>query len=153
EPPDAADKLVAHERVVCTPHLGASTDEAQEKVALEVAEQIVAFAERGEVKNAVNVLAVRPEVQSKVEPWLDLAGKLGSMLGQILPRGGSPASSDEVEIEVVGDVKDLAGPIVARTALAGLLRSFCDVPVNVVNASLVAEDRGMQVKTVMREKG
>jgi D-3-phosphoglycerate dehydrogenase len=150
EPPDPGSKLVAHERVICTPHLGASTDEAQEKVAVEVAEQIVAFVERGEVKNAVNLAAVRAELLPRVTPWMELAGKLGSLLAQILPRG---AGIEEVEIEITGEVAELAGTPLARAALAGLLRSFCDVPVNEVNAGLVADERGLRVASVSRTRG
>jgi D-3-phosphoglycerate dehydrogenase len=150
EPPEPGSKLVAHERVVCTPHLGASTDEAQEKVAVEVAEQIVAFVTRGEVKNAVNLTAVRAELLPRVAPWLDLAGKLGSLLAQILPRG---VGIDEVEIEIAGDIGEVAAAPVARSALAGLLRSFCDVPVNEVNAHLIADERGLRVVEVKRPRG
>jgi D-3-phosphoglycerate dehydrogenase / 2-oxoglutarate reductase len=150
EPPDAGSKLVAHERVICTPHLGASTDEAQEKVAVEVAEQFVAFVERGEVKNAVNAAAVRPELLTRVTPWLELAGKLGSLLAQILPRG---VGVDELEIDTSGEIAELAGTPVARAALAGMLRSFCDIPVNEVNAALVADERGLKVVEVKRARG
>jgi D-3-phosphoglycerate dehydrogenase len=150
EPPQAGSRLVAHERVVCTPHLGASTDEAQEKVAVEVAEQLVAFVLRGEVKNAVNLTAVRAELLPRVSPWLELAGKLGSLLAQILPRG---VGIDEVEVETVGEIAEVAGTPVARAALAGLLRSFCDIPVNEVNAGLVADERGLRVVEVKRGKG
>ena len=118
-------------------------------MALEVAEQIVAFVERGEIKNAVNIAAVRAEVLPRVAPWLDLAGKLGTLLAQILPPGGI----DEVEIETTGEVAELAGTPVARAALAGLLRGFCDVPVNEVNASLVADERGLRVVEVKRARG
>src|SRR5690606_9405280 len=72
EPAPAGSPLVAHPRLICTPHLGASTEEAQEKVAIEVAEQIVAFAERGEVKNAVNAATLPPEVLEQLNPWLEL---------------------------------------------------------------------------------
>ncbi len=150
EPPDPGAKLVAHERVVCTPHLGASTEEAQEKVAVEVAEQMVAFVTRAEVKNAVNLAAVRAELLPRVTPWLDLAGKLGSLLAQILLRG---FGIDEVEIEIAGEIGEVAGAPIARAALAGLLRSFCDVPVNEVNASLVADERGLRVVEVKRARG
>ncbi|HKA90883.1 MAG TPA: phosphoglycerate dehydrogenase [Haliangiales bacterium] len=150
EPPDAGSRLVAHDRVVSTPHLGASTDEAQEKVAVEVAEQIIAFVERGEVHNAVNVAPLPPDLQPRVAPWLDLGGRLGLLLGQIVPRGGS---IDEVEIEVTGELAELAGTAVARAALAGLLRSFCDVPVNEVNAPLIAAERGLRVAEVKRARG
>src|SRR5215470_2939231 len=150
EPPEPGARLVGHERVVCTPHLGASTEEAQEKVAVEVAEQIVAFVTGGEVKNAVNLAAVRAELLPRVSPWLELGGKLGSLLAQILPRG---VGIDEVEIEVAGEIGELAGGPIARSALAGLLRSFCDVPVNEVNASLIADERGLRVVEVKRPRG
>jgi D-3-phosphoglycerate dehydrogenase len=150
EPVDPADKLVAHERVICTPHLGASTDEAQEKVALEVAEQIVAYVERGEIVNAVNVAPVRPENLARLAPWMDLAGKLGAMLGQIHPAG---AGIDELEIVVVGEVAELGAVPVGRAALAGLLRTFMAAPVNAVNAPLVAGERGIKVTEVKHHHG
>ncbi len=149
EPPDPASPLLKHERVICTPHLGASTEEAQEKVAVEVAEQMVAFVERGEVKNSVNLAAVRPEVLPRVTPWLELAGKLGSLLAQILPG----ASIDEFEIETTGELAELAPALATRAALAGLLRSISDVPVNEVNAGLLAEERGLHVVEVKRARG
>src|SRR6185503_16327831 len=83
-------------------------------------------------------------------PWLELAGKLGSLLAQILPRG---TGIDEVQIETSGEVAELAGTPVARAALAGLLRSFCDVPVNEVNAALIADERGLRVVEVKRGRG
>jgi D-3-phosphoglycerate dehydrogenase len=150
EPPDAANALVAHEKVICTPHLGASTDEAQEKVAVEVAEQIVAFVERGEIVNAVNVAPVRPENLSKIAPWTELASKLGALIGQIHPRG---AGIDELEIKVIGEVADLGAVPTSRAALAGLLRTFMDLPVNEVNAPLIAGERGMRVIEVKQPRG
>ncbi len=150
EPPPAASKLVAHERVITTPHLGASTDEAQEKVAVEVAEQIVAFAERGEVKNAVNIAPVRAEALPKLTPWLDLASRLGSLAGQIHPRGGG---IEELEVEVIGEVAELGATPVARAALAGLLRTFLALPVNEVNAPILAQERGLRVIEVKRGAG
>jgi D-3-phosphoglycerate dehydrogenase len=150
EPPDPGSKLLAHERVVCTPHLGASTEEAQEKVAVEVAEQVVDFVERQGVHNAVNLTAVRAELLPRVAPWIELAGKLGSLLAQILPRG---VGIESVEVETTGEVADLAGASVGRAALAGLLRSFCDIPVNEVNAHLVADERGLQVASTTRPRG
>lgn len=150
EPPDAGSPLLQHERLVCTPHLGASTDEAQEKVAIEVAEQMVAFVERQEIKNAVNVAPVRPEVQSRIQPWLDLVAKLGALIGQIHPRG---AGIDELEVEVVGEVAEMGVTPVSRAALAGLLRTFMDIPVNEVNAPILASERGLRVVEVKRHRG
>ena len=153
EPPLPGSRLVAHERVICTPHLGASTDEAQDKVAIEVAEQIVAFVERGEVRNAVNAPALRAEIVPRVAPWLDLGQKLGILLAQLLPRG---VGIDEVEIETTGeiaDLADLAAEAVGTAALVGLLRAFSDGPVNEVNARLVADERQLPVIEVRRPRG
>ena len=150
EPPPPGAKLVGHDRVICTPHLGASTDEAQERVALEVAEQIVAFAERGEVRNAVNAPGVRPKLVPRVAPWIDLGQKLGGLLAQLLPRG---VGIDEVEIETTGEIADLAGDTVGSAALTGLLGSFSDGPVNDVNSRLLAEERHLPVIEVRRPRG
>jgi D-3-phosphoglycerate dehydrogenase len=150
EPPDPGSRLVQHERVICTPHLGASTGEAQEKVGVEVAEQLVAFAERGEVRNAVNAHAVRAELLPRVGPWLDLAQRLGRLLAQLLPRG---EGIGEVEIETSGEVTELAGETVGDAALAGLLASSCDGMVNDVNARLLAEERHLPVTEVRRPRG
>jgi len=152
EPVDPASPLVAHPRLVCTPHLGASTEEAQEKVALEVAEQLVAFFERNEVRNAVNIAPVRPEVMPRLLPWLDLAAKLGSLAGQLHPRGPQGGGIDELEVEVIGEVAELGATPVARAALAGLLRTFMDLPVNEVNAPIIAGERGLRVVEVKRHR-
>jgi D-3-phosphoglycerate dehydrogenase len=150
EPPDPSSALVAHERVITTPHLGASTEEAQEKVAVEIAEQFVSFVERGEVKNAVNIAPVQAEALPRLQPWLELAGRLGSLAGQIHPRG---AGIDEVSVEVIGEVAELGATPVARASVAGLLRTFLDVPVNEVNAPILAEERGLRIIEVKRKKG
>jgi D-3-phosphoglycerate dehydrogenase len=152
EPPEAGDKLVAHDRVIVTPHLGASTDEAQEKVAIEVAEQFVAYVERGEILNGVNVAPVRVENLPRLGPWLDLAGKLGALIGQIHPRSGG-SGIDELEIKVVGEVAELGATPASRAALAGLLRASTDAPVNAVNAPIVAGERGIRVSEVKQHKG
>jgi D-3-phosphoglycerate dehydrogenase len=149
EPPDAGSPVVVHDRVICTPHLGASTEEAQEKVAVEVAEQMVAFFERGEIKNAVNLAPVRPELLPRLAPWLDLAGRLGSLAGQLIPGAGI----EEVEIDVTGEVADSGATPVGNAALAGLLRNFMDVPVNEVNAPVIAGERGLRVVEVKRQRG
>lgn len=142
EPPPAGHPLIAHPHVICTPHLGASTDEAQEKVAVEIAEQFVAFAERQEVRNAVNVAPIAPDKLGKLGPWLELCRKMGSLLGQI----GS--SYDGLTVEVSGDVGELGATPCANAALVGLLSTFMDFPVNEVNASILARDRGLQVSEV-----
>jgi D-3-phosphoglycerate dehydrogenase len=147
EPPPAGHPLIAHERVICTPHLGASTEEAQEKVAVEVAEQILAYLLRGEIKNAVNVPSVAVEHQARLQPYLELADKLGMLLGQLA------TSVETVEIEMVGDVAEVGGKAMAGAALAGLLRPHLDVPVNAVNARVLAAERGLGVSETVRLHG
>jgi D-3-phosphoglycerate dehydrogenase len=147
EPPPAGHPLIAHERVICTPHLGASTEEAQEKVAVEVAEQIVGYLVRGEIKNAVNVPRVAVEHQARLQPYLDLAGKLGTLLGQMT------TGIKSVDVEMVGEVAEVGAKVIAGAALAGLLRPHLDVPVNEVNARLLAEERGLRLTETLRAKG
>jgi hypothetical protein len=138
---------VAHERVICTPHLGASTEEAQEKVAVEVAEQILAYLTRGEISNAVNLPRVPVEHQARLQPYVDLAGRIGGLIGQL--RSGI----EEVEIALAGDIAEVGQKLVSGAALAGLLRPHLDLPVNEVNAPLLAQERGLAVKesVVLRE--
>jgi D-3-phosphoglycerate dehydrogenase len=145
EPPPANHPLVMHERVICTPHLGASTEEAQEKVAVEVAEQLVAYLVRGEIKNAVNVPAVAAEHQARITPYVELAGKMGTLVGQLA------TGVTAVEIEIVGEEQGTKA--IAGAALAGLLRPHLNVPVNEVNARLLAAERGLRVWETVRIHG
>ena len=149
EPPPEGYELTVHPKVVCTPHLGASTEEAQEKVAAEIAEQMVAYAERGEVRNAVNVHSVSGEVKSKLSPWLELSEKLGSLVGQ-LARGDFRAGGfiDELSVQVTGEAAEMGATACTNAALVGLLQNFMDGPVNEVNAPFVAKERGLKVDEV-----
>jgi D-3-phosphoglycerate dehydrogenase len=154
EPPAAGSALVAHPRVICTPHLGASTDEAQEKVAIEVAEQIAAFAERGEVRNAVNAAALAPEVRGLLVPWLELCTKLGALVGQLaMAREGSgEAFIDKLAVEVIGEPSERGSTACANATLVGLLRPFLAVPVNEINAPIIAADRGIELSEIRRQR-
>ncbi len=147
EPPTGSP-LLEQDNVVLTPHLGASTDEAQEKVAVELGEQLVAFVTRGEIKNAVNVAPVSREVLPRLQPYLELAGKLGSLVGQ-LTRG-----INEVDVVLTGEVGDLGSKAVAMAALAGVLRPHLDRHVvNEVNAAIVAAERGIKMTQTQRPAG
>ncbi|HWM89079.1 MAG TPA: phosphoglycerate dehydrogenase [Kofleriaceae bacterium] len=154
EPPAAGSALVAHPRVICTPHLGASTDEAQEKVAIEVAEQIAAFAERGEVRNAVNAAALAPEVRGQLAPWLDLCQKLGALVGQLAMarEGKGEAFIDKLAVEVIGEPGERGATACANATLVGLLRPFLAHPVNEINAPIIAADRAIELSEIRRQR-
>jgi D-3-phosphoglycerate dehydrogenase len=104
EPPPKEMPLVQHERVLVTPHLGASTKEAQARVALEIAEQVVAYLATGAITNAVNVPSVSSEMAPKLSPFVVLADRLGRFLAQV-EHGVSPTA---IEVECVGEPAELA---------------------------------------------
>jgi D-3-phosphoglycerate dehydrogenase len=142
EPPPKDHPLIAHERVIVTPHLGASTKEAQDRVALEIAEQVVAYLANGAIKNAVNVPSVSSEIAPKLEPYVELAQRLGGFLAQVEGKG----SPTEIEVELCGAPAELGAKTVASAAVAGFLRRFLSQPVNQVSAPHVAADRGIAVR-------
>lgn len=155
EPPPKGHPLVAHPKVICTPHLGASTGEAQAKVAVEVAEQMAAFAERGEVRNAINVAPVSGEVRGQLSPWQELSSRLGALVAQLVSAdAGDAGFIDSLSVEVIGEASDIVSGATACTSsvLEGLLGIFMDLPVNAVNAFIIATDRGLEVSEIKRHK-
>jgi len=142
EPPDKEYALVKHKNVICTPHLGASTDEAQENVALAAARQMVAYAESGAIVNAVNVPAVDPETLRKFQPYLTLAEKMGSLLAQITDEGAK-----EIEIASSGEIAEVDIKPVVHSVLKGFLTVISGQEVNYVSAPFLAEERGVIVKS------
>ncbi|MEK7829282.1 MAG: phosphoglycerate dehydrogenase, partial [Deltaproteobacteria bacterium] len=137
-PPD--NPLLGLEEVILTPHLGASTAEAQENVAIAIAEQIVEYLVKGTIRNAVNVPSVPAELLASLSPYITLAEKLGSFQGQIL-KGGI----EEVTVEYSGDVVSYDVTAVTVSAIKGLLDQVMDQQVNFVNAPFVAKERGIKV--------
>jgi D-3-phosphoglycerate dehydrogenase/(S)-sulfolactate dehydrogenase len=143
EPPAPDHPLFGLENVVLTPHLGASTEEAQSAVAVAVAEQLVAYLQHGEVKNAVNAPGLPREVMEQLAPYLPLVERLGALAAQLAPQGLT-----EVRVEVAGELAALPlRPLTART-LVGVLRPFLETPVNEVSAPAVARERGIAVREV-----
>ncbi len=142
EPPPKDHPLVAHERVVVTPHLGASTKEAQSRVALEIAEQVVAYLESGAIKNAVNVPSVSSEIASRLSPYAELADRLGRFLAQV----DGEASPTSIEVECAGEPAELGPKTLTACAVAGFLRRWQEEPVNQVSARHLAADRGIAVR-------
>jgi len=143
--PANENPLFGHPNVVCTPHLGASTTEAQENVALQVAEQMSDYLLRGAISNAVNFPSITAEEAPKLKPFIALAEKLGSFAGQLTETGIS-----KVQITYEGPVAHMKIKALTSAALAGLLRPMLQ-DVNVVSAPLVAKERGMVVEETTRE--
>jgi D-3-phosphoglycerate dehydrogenase len=140
EPPTAEHPLVKLEQVITTPHLGASTDEAQLNVAIAVAEQMVDFLAKGVVRYAVNVPSVSPELLEVLRPYLTLGEKLGSLHTQM-----AGALPKEVQVEYRGDVTQYNVAPLTLAVLKGLLSPVMESVVNYVNAPLIAKERGIQI--------
>ena len=139
EPPPADHRLLSHARVICTPHLGASTEQAQINVSVAVAEQICDFLLNDVVRNAVNVPSISPELMEEVGPFLRLGEKIGRFQGQLCP-----ASIDQVEVEYSGEVGNLNVAPITIAVLKGILESVRD-GVNMVNAPSIAQELGLKV--------
>jgi D-3-phosphoglycerate dehydrogenase len=139
EPVPEDHPLLTLDEVIVTPHLGASTTEAQDSVALVIAEQVANFLETGAIAGAVNVPAVSAEALKVVGPYLTLGERLGSFQAQYFDKRIS-----EVQINYHGEVAELDVKPVSQAILTGLLSHF-SARVNQVNASLIAEERGLRV--------
>jgi D-3-phosphoglycerate dehydrogenase len=140
EPPGVCP-LFEIDRVICTPHLGASTLEAQTNVAVMVAEQIIAYLRDGTVINAVNVPAVSGDLLEKLNPYLTLADRMGCLLAQL-----SQEAIKEVLIKYAGDFDELDLSPVTTAVLKGLMTPMIKDDVNFVNAQVLAKERGIKVR-------
>jgi D-3-phosphoglycerate dehydrogenase / 2-oxoglutarate reductase len=142
--PATENSLFGHPNVVCTPHLGASTNEAQEKVALQIAEQMSDYLLRGAIANAVNFPPITAEEAPKLKPFIALASHLGSFAGQIVDCG-----IEKIAITYEGAAAELKTKALTASAIAGLLRPFLP-DVNIVSAPGVAKERGIAIDEVTR---
>ena len=140
EEPTKNTELISLNNVICTPHLGASTDEAQINVAIAIAEQIVNFLTKGEIKNAVNFPSISAELLTVIQPYLDLAEKLGKFEAQLV-KGGIK----EVTVEYSGDILNYNVAPITLSLLKGLLTPILNENINYINAPVVARDRGIKV--------
>lgn len=140
EEPTRNMELIAHENVICTPHLGASTDEAQVNVAIAVAEQIVAYLTKGEIINAINFPSISSEMLHLMQPYLSLAEKLGRFMSQL-----ATGAIKEVTIEYYGEILNYNLAPVTISLLKGLLTPILNETVNYINAPVVAKERGIKV--------
>ncbi|SDR08263.1 D-3-phosphoglycerate dehydrogenase [Rhizobiales bacterium GAS191] len=145
EEPAKSNPLFGHPNVVCTPHLGAATTEAQENVALQVAEQMSDYLLRGAISNAINFPSITAEEAPKLRPYIALAEKLGSFAGQLTESG-----LKTVRITYSGEVAGMKTKALTSAAVAGLLRPML-ADINVVSAPSVAKERGVVVEETVRE--
>jgi D-3-phosphoglycerate dehydrogenase / 2-oxoglutarate reductase len=144
--PASTHKLFNLENVVCTPHLGASTGEAQENVALQVAEQMADYLISGAVSNALNMPSISADEAPRLKPFVALAEKLGSFAGQLTDE---PITG--IVIEYAGDVGEMNTRALTSAALAGILTPQLGT-VNMVSAPIVAKERGIKVDEVRQSK-
>ncbi|MFG1241248.1 phosphoglycerate dehydrogenase [Xanthobacter versatilis] len=142
--PAEQNPLFGHPNVVCTPHLGAATNEAQENVALQVAEQMSDYLLTGAITNAVNFTSITAEEAPKLKPFIALAEKLGSFAGQL-----TDTDIKTVHIVYEGAVADQKVKALTSAAVAGLLRPMLS-EVNVVSAPTVAKERGIVIEETTR---
>lgn len=145
EPPPPDLKLLHQPQNVLTPHLGASTVEAQVKVAIDVAEQIVAVLQGGAPRSPVNLPPIPAELMTRVEPYLKLAERMGAFHTQL-----ADAPIEQLHVHFAGDWGDLPLDLIARAALVGLFQGTTDTPVNLVNAPLIAQQRGVHLEWSVR---
>ena len=144
EPPNFKSPIFEeNSKIIFTPHLGASTEEAQAKVGIAMAEQIIEYANKGVVTNAVNMPSMSEEVIAEIKPFLELSDKLGIFLGQICK-----TSVKEIIVEYTGNIAEMNVSPLTISALKGYLSPIMSAPVTFVNAPLIAEERGIKLKEV-----
>jgi D-3-phosphoglycerate dehydrogenase len=146
EEPAKSNILFGNEKVIATPHLGASTEEAQENVALQVAEQISDYLLTGAITNALNMPSIKAEEAQKVKPWIVLAEKLGAFVGQL-----TDTSLQSIDILYEGTASELNQRALTQAAIAGVLKPALS-DVNMVNAPIVAKERGIKVSETRRPR-
>lgn len=140
EPPPDDHPLIGMEHVVCTPHLGASTEEAQTQVAVEAASLLVNFLTTGEIRHAVNAAALDPKTLEALRGFLDLAYRLGQLVSQ-LHRGAARSC----RITYRGEVAERDTRLLSASFCAGLLVRAMDEEVNIVNAEVLLRERGIEL--------
>ncbi|PKN33231.1 MAG: phosphoglycerate dehydrogenase [Deltaproteobacteria bacterium HGW-Deltaproteobacteria-19] len=140
EEPTKNKELVGHANVICTPHLGASTDEAQINVAIAVAEQVADYLTKGEIRNAVNFPSVSGELLNIIQPYLELVEKLGQFQAQLVSGG-----IKEVLVEYSGEILNYNVAPLINSLMKGLLTPILKENVNYINAPVVAKERGIKV--------
>jgi D-3-phosphoglycerate dehydrogenase len=145
--PATENPLFGHPNVICTPHLGASTSEAQENVALQIAEQMADYLLSGAIANAINFPSISAEEAPRLKPFVALCEKLGSFLGQL-----TEAPIKGIRITYEGAVAGMNTRALTSAAVTGVLRPILQ-DVNMVSAPVIARDRGIVIDEIKREGG
>lgn len=143
EPPAKDYELIKHPKVICTPHLGAATDEAQLNVAREVAEQVVDYFTKGEIRNALNFPSISGDLAKLLKPYLNLAERLGTLSGHLV----AESNPRKITLEYVGDLAQYPTAPLTTCLLKGLLTVVLsdEGGVNYVNSPVLAKERGIKV--------
>ncbi len=144
--PATESPLFGAPNFICTPHLGASTTEAQVNVALQVAEQMADYLVSGGVTNALNMPSLSAEEAPRLKPYMALAERLGSLVGQL-----AHGNLTRISIEREGAAAELNGKPITGAVLAGLMRQYSDT-VNMVNAPYLAKERGLDVREIRHDR-
>ncbi len=148
EEPATENPLFGLPNVVCTPHLGAATSEAQENVALQVAEQMSDYLMKGAISNALNAPSVTAEEAPILKPWIDLSEVLGGFAGQV-----TETAINEIEIEFVGDVGDLnLNPLTSALTASLMKPQVGEGAVNMVSAPIVAREKGIKIAETRKDR-
>ena len=148
EPPPASHPLFSCQNFIGTPHLGGSTEDAQQNVATIVCEAMVDYLTTGTVRNAVNVPSVSGEVLERLGPFLRLCEKMGALSGQLALEGETATAPEQIEIAYAGEVSQQPTAPLTAAVLKGVLGTFLAEPVNEVSAPALAKERGLSVTEV-----
>lgn len=142
EPPesDHIKELIAHENVVCTPHLGASTIEAQVQVAVDAAKQLIDALRGGQARSAVNVPGLSRGISGSIKPYYDLCSRMGTVLSRI-----TPGQVRKISVSFSGQVAERETAALTTGLLIGVLQPQLEEAVNVVNAPLLAKERNIKI--------
>jgi D-3-phosphoglycerate dehydrogenase len=140
EEPTKNINLISLDNVICTPHLGASTDEAQTNVAIAIAQQVAAYFATGEIKGAVNFPSLSAELMLVIRPYLDLAEKLGTFQAQLVE-----GAIQQVNVEYSGEILNHNVAPITISLIKGLLDPILTESVNYINAPVIAKERGIKV--------
>jgi len=140
EPPDFSNELFSHPSVICTPHLGASTEEAQKKVAVQIAGQIINYFEKGSLEGAVNTLVLKENISELQKPYLKLSETLGKILSQVRKE-----TLKKININFNGDLFKYSTGLFSTALMKGFLSEELEEPVNMINTPVLINEMRIQI--------